>query len=456
ATWNALLDLAEKYYPLYQFQFFWRNFVIIRHPDDVKILLSCKDNITKGNLAYDNMRHLGLDGVIMSGGQKWATRRKMLNPAFSQAIMKIYAALDEDHADRFIEELRSGDQVQIRSIFPMFHQYSLGISFEAILGLDVHDVAPKDRDRFADAVKSLTDISFFRAARPFLANWMMPFLSEGRKQYRLTKWAKEWMSEILTERRKSMRNEVLLRYQDSFEDTDTLLHGTKGKKKMAVIDLLLEAQEKNAIDESGVHEELLIFLSGGYESTGVFLSFMLLIFAENKQIQDRARSEVLAVTNEGGGKMTESGIQKLDYLERCLQEVLRIYPSIPLIGRTLDTDLNLKNYVVPAGTEVFIHLVALHRDPNFWPDPLRFDPDRFLPGAVHERHPFAYSPFSAGLRNCIGRKFAMLGAKMAISKVLQNFYIEQVDPRDKMEFKFTLPLQPIEPMHVKFIRIDQN
>lgn len=91
-------------------------------------------------------------------------------------------------------------------------------------------------------------------------------------------------------------------------------------------------------------------------------------------------------------------------MERCIKESLRVYPSVPLISRTLEEDIKTRQgYVLPKGQQAFIEIYDIHRNPQYWHDPEKFDPDRFLPENCINRHPFAYVPFSAGPRNCIGK-----------------------------------------------------
>ncbi|OXU18179.1 hypothetical protein TSAR_002616 [Trichomalopsis sarcophagae] len=144
------------------------------------------------------------------------------------------------------------------------------------------------------------------------------------------------------------------------------------------------------------------FTNKGHDTTAVTMVFILMLIAENPVIQARARAEVTKIFSESGGKLEIPVIQKFDYLDRCLKEAMRLYPTISQIMRYIDEDVQLKKYVVPAGVDVLFLIYDLHRDPKHWPEPEKFDPDRFLPENIKNRHPFAYIPFSAGPRNCIG------------------------------------------------------
>ena len=129
-----------------------------------------------------------------------------------------------------------------------------------------------------------------------------------------------------------------------------------------------------------------------------------------------------------------------------------MYPSVYFISRILGEDLRLTNgYLLPKSTDVFIHIYDVHRNPDVYPDPERFDPDRFLPENCQNRHPYAYLPFSAGPRNCIGQKFAILELKAAVCAILSNFVLEPIDTQESIKLVADIVLRTKEDIKVKFM-----
>ncbi|KAH0818216.1 hypothetical protein GEV33_004571 [Tenebrio molitor] len=106
--------------------------------------------------------------------------------------------------------------------------------------------------------------------------------------------------------------------------------------------------------------------------------------------------------------ITPQDILKMQYLDKVVKETQRVIPVVPVIARTLDQDLEIGGRVIPAGVMVVIHLACLHKDPQQFPEPERFDPDRFLPENIAKRHPYSFVPFSAGPRNCLGKRIPPL------------------------------------------------
>lgn len=132
------------------------------------------------------------------------------------------------------------------------------------------------------------------------------------------------------------------------------------------------------------------------------ISFILLCLANHLEIQDNVYKEIISVLGKEKTP-THSDLQQLKLTERCIKESLRLFPSVPFISRYASEDFRTKTgHTIPKGTVMHIHIFDVHRCPNHYPDPLKFDPDRFLPERANARHPFAYIPFSAGPRNCIG------------------------------------------------------
>jgi cytochrome P450 family 4 len=171
-----------------------------------------------------------------------------------------------------------------------------------------------------------------------------------------------------------------------------------------------------------------------------------------KPFQDQIYEEIKSVLGDARAKPTYNDLQEMKYLERALKEVLRLYPSVHFISRNLGDDVvTASGYELPKNTLVHLHIYDLHHNPDIYPDPERFDPDRFLPENCQRRHPFAYLPFSAGPRNCIGQRFAMLELKAAICGILAHFVLEPVDTPSTIVLVMDLVLRTKDPIRVKFV-----
>jgi len=148
---------------------------------------------------------------------------------------------------------------------------------------------------------------------------------------------------------------------------------------------------------------------------------------------------------------TMEDLNKMRYLEMCLKEALRLYPSVPFISRLLNEEVQMTNYLIPSGTTCHVHIFDLHRDSSIYPAPDDFIPERFNQENSAKRHPFAYIPFSAGPRNCIGQRFALYELKSVISTILRNFRLEPVTKPHQIVFSADLVLRCRDPIKVKIL-----
>jgi len=147
----------------------------------------------------------------------------------------------------------------------------------------------------------------------------------------------------------------------------------------------------------------------------------LYCMATHPQYQKLVQEELDEVFGDSDRECTTNDASKMKYLECCIKESMRLYTTVPNIARKISEEVEINGYKVPAGTSVCIQMFYLHRNPEYFPDPLTYNPERFRPENCIGRHPFAFIPFSAGPRNCIGQKFAILEAKVIISALLRKF-----------------------------------
>ncbi|KAJ9600527.1 hypothetical protein L9F63_026336, partial [Diploptera punctata] len=196
------------------------------------------------------------------------------------------------------------------------------------------------------------------------------------------------------------------------------------RKKMAFLDLLLESSENggNLTDEE-IREEVDTFMFEGHDTTSAAISWLLHTLSINEECQEKIYKELQSIFGESDRTPTMKDLNEMKYLERVIKEMLRLCPSVPLFGRILKKDVQIDGHTLPAGLLVGFLVILIHRNPEYFPDPEEFNPDNFLPERVAARHPYAYIPFSAGPRNCIGQKFAILEEKTILSNIIRNYKI---------------------------------
>ncbi|KAJ8675054.1 hypothetical protein QAD02_010840 [Eretmocerus hayati] len=459
--WASIRCLSKTYYPITRIWAIKSVMYFVRHPDDVEIILMSNKTINKGWI-YEYFECWLKTGLLTSSGAKWKQRRKILTPAFHFAIVKKYMEVVQEQTENLIKKLREdGNEEMVENLTSFCSKYTLNVVAETAMGVALNKMDSKTIDEFTGAVHGIGDYFIRRIVKPYITDWslkVMPFLDISRKRNKCLGILHRFTDKMIQERRNYHERtgyEYLQQFTDNPDESVDGRYMVK-RRRLAMLDLLLAAERDGLIDDEGIREEVDTFTFEGHDTTATAMAFLLKLLSENKGAQDLARAEVLDVMKKNGGKIEISDLSELNYLDRCVKEGLRLYPSVSHINRRLVEDVKLKNAFLPKGADVALSFYDLHRDPNFWEDPEKFDPDRFLPENVRKRHPFAYVPFSAGPRNCIGQKFAMSVMKFFVASILGNFYLEPVGKLSEIKLSVDLVIRTSKPIYVKFVKINDQ
>ncbi|XP_031850007.2 cytochrome P450 4C1 [Nomia melanderi] len=456
--WKTIRKMADQYYPIFRLWTFSMPFLNIRHPNDIETILGNPKSIQK-SVAYKFLHPWFQTGLLTSSGRKWQQRRKILTPAFHFNVLQQFTDIFIEESESMCISLRKEGGPVIKNLLSLISEHTLNVICDTAMGTSLKDKGPF-QEKYRNAVYEMGRTLVYRFIRPwFFYDFFFSLSPQGWLQAKLLKILHGFTTKIIKERMEyhdktdgkfltGIDNEKKKSEDDNF-------YGIR-KRRLAMLDLLIAAHRRNEIDLEGIREEVDTFMFRGHDTTATSLCFSIMLLAEHKEIQDRARAEVNEVLEANNGKMTMSALQDLPYLDRCIKESLRLFPSVPFISRLPEMDMTLSNFPVPRDTIVHLHIMDVHRDPQFWPNPEKFDPDRFLPENSLGRHPYCYIPFSAGPRNCIGQKFAMFEMKASLGLLLHNFYLEPVDYIKDIAIDTDLVIRPAHPIRTKFIPIEKT
>ncbi|EFN68668.1 Cytochrome P450 4C1 [Camponotus floridanus] len=454
--WKIICTLLDKYYPIFNIWGCFLFAVVIRHPDDLKTILNSTNHIEKG-IIYNVLHPWFGTGLLTSTGVKWQTRRKILIPTFHFNILNQFVDILIKEGDCMTKSLMDVGGTVVKDLLPFISEHTLNAICETAMGVSLRTIG-EFQQQYRNAVHDMIKLIFYRAFRPWLySDMIFSLLPQGRKQKKILKILHGFTEKIIAERRlyhQRTNGQYLKNFESDKEAeiNDVEIFGIK-KKRIAMLDLLIATSLENSLTDLDIREEVDTFMFEGHDTTAMGIMFALLLLAEHKNIQERVRNEINNVMQENGEKLDMKSLQNLSYLDRCLKESLRLYPSVFVISRYAADDVKLQSYTVPARTILYLHIYAVHRDPNFWPNPEVFDPDRFLPERMQNRHPYCYLPFSAGPRNCIGQRFGLLEMKAMIAPLVHNFYLEPVEHLKDVRLKTDMIIRPSHPIHMKFIPI---
>lgn len=191
------------------------------------------------------------------------------------------------------------------------------------------------------------------------------------------------------------------------------------------LQLLIDMKEydNNALTMNELAAQSLVFFIAGFETSSTAMTFALYELASNPEIQNKAREEVFNILNNHDGKITYDAINDMKYLQQVVDESLRKYPPLPVLSRVCVEDYKIPddNIILTKGTKIIIPVYGIHYDEEFYPNPNKFDPERFSEEMKRKRNPYTYLPFGEGPRNCIGMRFGLMQSKVGLAYLLKNF-----------------------------------
>eukprot|EP00794_Sanderia_malayensis_P012110 gene12110-13361_t len=404
-------------------------FFLTSNPDHAEILLNNTRTITK-SFEYSFLKPwLGTgDGLLLSDGKKWKTRRRLLTPAFHYGILNDFADVFMEQSNIFVKTLKPlAASRQKFNICPYVTNCALDIICETAMGVSCGAQVDSDTE-YTQAVLNISGLIQQRQIRAYLwPDFIYNLTQNGRKHAKLVKILHNFTLEVIKERIKS-RN---VKEQPS-----------KPKKRLSFLDILLHNYENAEIDMNGIREEVDTFMFEGHDTTAAGIFWTIYLLGRHPDALKKVQEEVDRVWNGKGEKTLLDLSKEFEYLTCVIKESLRMYPSVPLYARAVNEDIDLgKGLVLPSGSTFGIATFMVHRHPDFWDDPDDFKPERFLKENTTKRHPFAYIPFSAGPRNCIGQKFALLEEKIVLASFLRHFNVTSFQHPDDLQLSAEIILR---------------
>ncbi|EDO36004.1 predicted protein, partial [Nematostella vectensis] len=233
-----------------------------------------------------------------------------------------------------------------------------------------------------------------------------------------------------------------------------------GPRKKDLLEILLSAEttdddgkRKNKLSDDEIVAQCFTFILAGFQNTSNTMAFTSYLLALNPDKQDRLIEEIDDVAATVGDNFDYDTVLGMEYLDMVVQEALRLYPPGFRLGRTCNQSCTINGQFFPKGCLVMIPVYAIHRDPEIWPEPEKFQPERFTAEAKQARHPYAYLPFGEGPRNCIGMRFALLKVKMALVYILRHYRLERCPETEvPLQLQGFISMSPKHGMHLRITK----
>jgi cytochrome P450 len=387
---------AQRYGDFVPFTIGPRRCFLVSDPDATReVLVTQQRNFVKSR-GLERMKLLLGDGLLTSEGEYHMRQRRLAQPAFHRERVMAYGSTMVAYAEQTSDRWRAGETFDVGTEMT---RLTLGIVAKTLFGADVEGEA-------ADIGAAITDC--FNA----FAVAVLPF------------------AELLDH----LPLPHNLRFRSAKRRLDATIyriiaeHRAAGSDRGDLLSMLIAASDTDG-DGAGmtdlqVRDEALTIFIAGHETTANVLTWTWYLLGEHPEIEGRLHEELDGVL--GGRTPGTADLERLGYLRMVLAETMRLYPPAWLLGRRALADCTIGGHQVKTNDIIFMSQYVTHRDPRWYPEPDRFDPQRWTPEETARRPKFAYFPFGAGSRVCIGEQFALMEASLILATLAQRWQLRLV------------------------------
>lgn len=385
---GLMCDSARRYGDLVRFHIGPMVVHLVNHPDHIEhILQTHAHNYDKNTRSSAKLRAICGDSLLTTNDKPWQRRRRLMQPVFHRQRIAHYAAEMTRCTAARLEHWHPGQPLDVASEMMRLTYTIVG---KTILGADV---SPE-----SDAVEHAMDTMLTHTYRRWGNIMDMPdwIPSPGNRRFR-----------------RALADVDRVVYRIINEHRTLPQHGYTG-----LLSMLMEARDEETgagFSDTELRNETITMLLAGHETTANALTWSFYLLAQHPDVAEQLRTELAVVL--AGRVPTIDDLPRLKFTSMVIQESMRLYPPIWAIERRVIAGDVIGGYRIPAGSSIVISPYVLHRQPEYWPEPDRFDPQRF----EGDKRPAAYIPFGAGPRYCIGNEFAMMEARLIVAMVMQSF-----------------------------------
>uniref|UniRef100_A0A7N6AYB3 unspecific monooxygenase n=1 Tax=Anabas testudineus TaxID=64144 RepID=A0A7N6AYB3_ANATE len=424
ARYNKVYDIecAQKYGRVWGMYELRRPMLAVMDPDMLKQIL-VKECFTY----FTNRRNLRLNGdlydaVSTAEDHQWRRIRNIISPFFTSGHIKELFSIMKHHSHKLVLCLQS-------KVF--FGPYSLDVMASCALSVDMDSINNPSSPFITHAT------NLFRFSKLLFAFQGTELLLTDTFFFILSNLVKCYISYIYSRR-----------YLSCFQNLgDVLQHMTNSQKAS---DSMNEKQKKGLTDHE-IISQATMFVFAGFETSATTLVFVAYNLARNPDVMKRLLKEIDA-TFPNKAPVQYEALMKMEYLDSVVTECLRLYPPIPRLERLAKETVQINGITIPKDMTVMIPVYALHRDPELWPEPEVFKPDRFSKENKPHINPYTYLPFGAGPRNCLGTRFALVVVKLALVEVLQNFTFSVCEETEiPLQMEASAIIRPIRPIKLRLV-----
>ncbi len=397
---------------------------VLNHPQLIRDLLVTKNkSFRRPPWAIDGLRKIDGNGLVLSEGEFWRRQRRLVQPAFSTKRFDGYAQTTVEYTRRMLDRWSGGATLDVADEMT---RLTLAIIAKTLFDVELADRAAD----LGEAVRVISETVVREAGNPLQWPDWLPLPSKRR-----LRWAIRILDDMIWD--------VIRRRRASRED-----HGDLLSMLLLAVD---EEGDGSGMTDLQARDEAMTLFNAGHDSTAAALAWTWYLVAQHPSVEDRLVEEVDAVL--AGRAPGFADVPRLPYAEMVVKESLRLYPPTwALLPREAIEKVELGGYEIARGSWVYAFPWMTHRDPRFFEDPEKFDPERFAPGRCDKIPQYAYIPFGGGPRVCIGNAFATMEMVLIMACVLQKFRLRLAAGQADVEPEPLIAIRPKGGLRVSLVR----
>lgn len=409
---NYLLNLFKKYGEIARFKGAFTVYAI-NNPDSVKkILTSAWPQYSKNTLDYKVISTVFGNGLVTSDGDDWAKQRRIMQPVFSSKSVNSFDKIINEITSSLAREWSTKSVAEPIWLDRDMSKITFQVVSRTLFGTDI--------DHVSDEMIDILDLLNVHPMRLSALLRLFPWIPTPSNKKFL--------------RANSRLNEIVYGLIEE--------HRVPGANREDIVGRLLAAKEassQTSMSTEQIRDEVVTLMLAGHETSATSLTWTFYLLSKHPEIEQRLHEELKHKLN--GAPANSSDLAELPYLKQVVQESLRLYPPVWGIARRSADEVSLGGYRIPKNSYIAITPYVLHRNPEHWPEPEKFDPERFTTGQIKSRHSYSYLPFAAGPRACIGAGMAMLEIQLILAQLIQLFKIIPINEHP-VEPEATVTLKP--------------
>ena len=407
--------------------FFWAlhlKYIMVNHPEGIKYILQENNkNYTKG-IGYEPLKLFLGNGLLTTDDPSWLKHRRLIQPHFNRESIAQYADVVINSALKMVDKWGDGEEkknsVNISEEMVFLTSQIVG---KTLLSSDV----------------SQEDVRFWRSM-----DYILEYINDRTRTnpFNLPSWFPTPAN---------FRYSKAIRIIDSFVYQIIKKRRENPSERNDMLDALVSARDEETgegINDKQLRDEVLTFFVAGHETSANGLIWALYLLSQHPEVEKKLHNELKTVLD--GKTPNFIDLHGLIYTGQIIQESLRLYPPVWIMGRQSIEEDSVRGHYIPPKTDMMISPYVLHRHPDYWAQPDVFDPERFSTENVKKQIPYSYIPFGGGPRLCVGQNFALMEMVLVLAIISQRYFLTLIGNQN-VEIGPYITLRPKEDLKMKLV-----